>query len=138
MEITSKSYLSLFGKIPGFHHLISTIRSREISATIILQSMSQLISVYKDDADTIIDCCDTLIFLGGKSTKTTKAISEMIGKATIDVRNVNESKGQNGSFSINNQNQARDLIDPAEVGRIARSECIIFHLSKSFWIKRFI
>lgn len=127
------------GKIPGFHHLISTIRSRDISAMIILQSISQINSVYKDDAETIIDCCDTLLFLGGKSTKTTKAISEMIGKSTIDNQNINESRGQTGSYSLNNQVLARDLIDPAEVGRLGRKECLVLISgSKPFRSKKYI
>lgn len=113
------------GKIPNFEKLISTIRSREISATIILQSLSQLNSIYKEDAETIIDCCDSFVFLGGKSTKTTKSISEMIGKTTIDNQNINESRGQNGSYSINNQILGRDLIDAAEIGRLKRKECLV-------------
>lgn len=113
------------GKIPNFEKLISTIRSREISATIILQSLSQLNSIYKEDAETIIDCCDTLLFLGGKSTKTTKSISEMIGKTTIDNQNVNETKGQNASYSLNNQVLGRDLIDASEIGRLRREECLV-------------
>jgi len=113
------------GKIPNFEKLISTIRSREISASVILQSQSQLQSIYKDDAETIIDCCDTLLFLGGKSTKTNKNMSEMIGKTTIDNTNINESKGQTGSYSLNNQILGRDLIDASEVGRLKRSECLV-------------
>lgn len=113
------------GKIPNFHNLISTIRSRGISATIFLQSMNQLGSTYKDDAETIIDCCDTVLFLGGKSTKTTKQIAEMIGKTTIDNSNIQESKGQNGNYSINYQKLGRDLIDPAEIGRLKRSQCLV-------------
>ncbi|WP_435924229.1 VirD4-like conjugal transfer protein, CD1115 family [Paenibacillus sp. DYY-L-2] len=113
------------GKIPNFEKLISTIRSRNISATIILQSQSQLTSIYKEDADTITDCCDTLVFLGGKSSKTTKSISEMIGKTTIDNQNVNETKGQNASYSLNNQVMGRDLIDASEIGRLRRDECIV-------------
>lgn len=113
------------GKIPNFEKLISTIRSREISASVILQSQSQLQSIYKDDAETIIDCCDTLLFLGGKSTKTNKSMSEMIGKTTIDNTNVNETKGQTGSYSLNNQILGRDLIDASEVGRLKRSECLV-------------
>lgn len=113
------------GKIPNFEKLISTIRSREISATIILQSQSQLNSIYKEDADTIMDCCDTLVFLGGKSAKTTKNISEMIGKTTIDNQNVNVTKGQNGSYSLNNQVLGRDLIDASEIARLRRDECIV-------------
>jgi len=113
------------GKIPDFHQLISTIRSRHISAMIILQSLSQIQSVYKDNAETIIDCCDTFVFLGGKSAKTTKQISEMIGKTTIDNQNISESRGQSGSFSMQNQVLGRDLIDASEVSRLKRSECIV-------------
>ena len=113
------------GKIPNFEKLISTIRSREISASIILQSLSQLTSVYKDDADTIIDCCDAFVFLGGKSTKTTKSISEMIGKTTIDNQDTSQSKGQSGSYSVSDKVMARDLIDPAEVGKLRRRECLV-------------
>lgn len=116
---------SNIGKIPNFEKLISTIRSREISANIVLQSLSQLQSIYKDDAETIIDCCDTFVFLGGKSTKTTESISKMIGKTTIDNQNINESRGQSGSYSINNQVLGRDLIDPAEIGRLKRKECLV-------------
>jgi len=113
------------GKIPDFHQAISTIRSRGISCVIILQSLTQLKSRYKDDAETIIDCCDTLVFLGGKSTKTTKEIAEMIGKTTIDNQNINENRGQTGSYSLNNQILSRDLIDAAEIGRLGRSECLV-------------
>lgn len=113
------------GKIPNFEKLISTIRSREISASIILQSQSQLQAIYKDDAETIIDCCDSLVFLGGKSTKTNENMSKMIGKTTIDNMNVNESKGQTGSYSMNYQILGRDLIDASEVGRLKRTECLV-------------
>lgn len=113
------------GKIPGFHQLISTIRSRKISAMIILQSLSQIKSIYKDDFETIIDNCDTFVFLGGKSTSTTEQIARMIGKTTIDTQNISESKGNNPNYSLNNSNIARDLIDPAEIGKIGRNECIV-------------
>lgn len=113
------------GKIPDFERLITTIRSRGISCMIILQSLTQISAAYKDNAETIIDGCDTFVFLGGKSTKTTKQISEMIGKETIDTRNVNESRGASGSWSLQNNTQARDLIDPAEIGRLKRSECLV-------------
>lgn len=113
------------GKVPDFQRLISTIRSRNISCMIILQSLTQIASIYKDDAETIIDCCDTFIFLGGKSTKTTKQISEMIGKTTIDAQNVNESRGQTGSYSLNNSILGRDLIDASEIGRLKRTQCLV-------------
>ena len=113
------------GKVPDFQKLISTIRSRNISCMIILQSLTQLSSIYKDDAETIIDCCDTFVFLGGKSTKTTKQISEMIGKTTIDNQSINESRGQTGSYSMQNTVLGRDLIDPAEIGRLKRKQCLV-------------
>lgn len=113
------------GKIPNFENLISTIRSRRISACPVLQSQAQLKAVYKDNAETIIDCCDTLVFLGGKSTVTNKNLSEMMGKATIDNRNINETKGEHGSFQMQNQSLGRDLLDPAEIGKMKRSQCIV-------------
>ena len=92
---------------------------------IILQSLMQLNSLYKDDSEIIIDCCDTLVFLGGKSIKTTKQISEMIGKTTIDTRQINETKGQNGSISLQNGILGRDLIDASEISRLKRNECLV-------------
>ena len=113
------------GKIPDFERLISTIRSRGISCSIILQSMTQLKSQYKDDAETIIDCCDTVIFLGGKSTATTEQLSKMIGKETIDSQSISENRGSNGSSTLQNNILQRDLIDPAEIGRLSRNECLV-------------
>lgn len=113
------------GKIPDFQILISTIRSRGISVMIFLQSLSQLDAQYKDNAEIILDNCDTLVFLGGKSTKTTEQISKMIGKTTIDTQNTSETKGQSGSYSMQNQILGRDLIDPAEIARLKRSDCIV-------------
>ena len=82
---TPEAYLSLFGQIPNFDKLIATIRSREISASIILQSQSQLKTIYKDAADTIVGNCDSTLFLGGKEKSTLKEISELLGKETIDL-----------------------------------------------------
>jgi type IV secretion system protein VirD4 len=113
------------GKIPDFQRLISTVRSRNISCMIILQSLTQLSTVYKDHAETVIDCCDTLVFLGGKSVKTTKQVSEMIGKTTVDTQNTSESRGQTGSYSLNRAILGRDLIDPSEIGRLKRRECLV-------------
>ena len=84
-EMISKNYLSLFGQIPNFDKLIATIRSREISASIILQAKSQLKAIYKDNADTIEGNCDTTLFLGGKEKSTLKEISESLGKETIEI-----------------------------------------------------
>lgn len=113
------------GKIPDFERLISTIRSRNISCMIILQSLAQIASAYKDDAETILDCCDTMVFLGGKSTKTTKQIAEMMGKTTIDTQNVNESRGQTGGYSLQNNTLGRDLMDSAEIGKLERTQCLV-------------
>lgn len=113
------------GKIPNFEHLISTVRSRNISCMLGLQSLAQLQTVYKDAADGIIDNCDTLVFLGGKSTKTTKQISEMVGKTTIDTRHTSENKGKQGSVSTQYNTLARDLIDPSEIARLGRKECLV-------------
>lgn len=113
------------GKIPNFDQLISTIRSRNISCMIILQSLTQLSSVYKDNAETIIDCCDSFVFLGGKSVKTTETVAKQIGKTTIDGENYNENRGQNGGYSIQSNILGRDLIDPAEISRLKRSECLV-------------
>ncbi len=113
------------GKVPDFQRLISTIRSRNISCMIILQSLTQIKSIYKDDAETIVDCCDTFVFLGGKSTQTTKQIAEMIGKTTIDSQSISESRGQTGSYSMQNQILGRDLIDPSEISRLKRTQCLV-------------
>lgn len=113
------------GKIPGFQHLISTIRSRSISCMLGLQSLAQLQAVYKDDADGIVDSCDTILFLGGKSSKTARQLSELIGKATVDTKNASEHKGQYGNYGLQNNTLARDLIDPSEIGRLGRSECLV-------------
>ena len=113
------------GKIPEFDKLISTIRSRNISCSIILQSLTQLDKDYKDNAETIIDCCDTVVFLGGKSTKTTEQLSKMIGKTTIDSQSINENRGSNSSSSLQNNILQRDLIDPSEIGRLKRTECLV-------------
>ena len=89
-----EAYLSLFGQIPKFDKLIATIRSREISASIILQSQSQLKTIYKDAAETILGICDTMLFLGGKESSTLKEISETLGKETIDLYNTSDTRGR--------------------------------------------
>ena len=97
------------GEIPQFEKLIATIRSREISASIILQAKSQLKAIYKDNADTIEGNCDTTLFLGGKEKSTLKEISESLGKETIDTKTSSQSKGRNGSYSQNFQQTGRDM-----------------------------
>ena len=97
------------GQIPNFEKLIATIRSREISASIILQAQSQLKSIYKDNADTITGNCDTLLFLGGKEKTTLKEMEELLGKETIDTYNTGESRGREVSHSLNYQKLGKSL-----------------------------
>jgi type IV secretion system protein VirD4 len=113
------------GHIPDFQVYIATMRGREISVNVVLQNLSQLKDAYKDSWETITGNCDTLLFLGGKEQSTLKYISEMIGKATVDNRNITESKGQTGGYSLNHQILGRDLITPSEVGLLADKECIL-------------
>ena len=96
------------GQIPKFEKLIATIRSREISASIILQSQSQLKAIYKDNADTIVGNCDTTLFLGGKEKTTLKEISEILGKETIDSFNTSETRGRELSHGLNYQKLGKD------------------------------
>lgn len=113
------------GTIPQIEETIAVTRSRNIGITIILQSMSQLESKYDKKAQTIVDCCDTTLFLGGKSNSTNKEIAEMIGKQTINQMTYNESTGQSSSASKNMQIQGRDLIDAAEIAKMSRRKAIV-------------
>ena len=97
------------GQIPNFDKLIATIRSREISASIILQSQSQLKAIYRDNADTIVGNCDTMLFLGGKEKSTLKEISEILGKETIDSFNTSENRGKEISHGLNYQKLGKDM-----------------------------
>lgn len=106
---TPEAYLSLFGQIPKFEKLIATIRSREISASIILQSKSQLKAIYKDNADTIEGNCDTTLFLGGKEKTTLKEIAEILGKETIDLYNTSDTRGSQRSYGMNYQKTGKDM-----------------------------
>lgn len=106
---TPEAYLSLFGQIPKFEKLIATIRSREISASIILQSKSQLKAIYKDNADTIEGNCDTTLFLGGKEKTTLKEMAEILGKETIDLYNTSDTRGQSRSYGLNYQKTGKDM-----------------------------
>ena len=99
------------GQIPNFDKLIATIRSREISASIILQSQSQLKTIYKDAADTIVGNCDSTLFLGGKEKSTLKEISELLGKETIDLYNQSENRGSQVSHGLSYQKLGKDLPD---------------------------
>lgn len=113
------------GLIPQFEKLIATIRSREISASIILQSQSQLKALYKDNADTIVGNCDTTLFLGGKEKSTLKEISEMLGKETIDDFDTSESRGQSQSTSVNHKKLGRELMTQDELGVMDGGKCIM-------------
>ena len=97
------------GQIPKFDKLIATIRSREISASIILQFQSQLKTIYKDAAETITGNCDTMLFLGGKESTTLKEISETLGKETIDLYNTSDTRGQSRSYGLNYQKTGKDM-----------------------------
>lgn len=113
------------GKLPDIEQTIAVVRSRNIFMSIILQSLSQLEERYGDSAATIIDCCDTTVFLGGKSTKTNKELAEMMGKETISQITWNQTKGQNPSYTKNEQTSGRDLLDAAEIGKIRRSNALV-------------
>lgn len=96
-------------KIPNFQHLISVIRSREISAHIVVQTQSQLKAVYKDHAETIIGNCSCVLFLGGKERSTLKEISETLGKETIDLYNTSDTRGSQRSMGVNYQKLGKDV-----------------------------
>ena len=113
------------GQIPKFDKLIATIRSREISASIILQSQSQLKSIYKDAAETIICNCDTTLFLGGKESSTLKEISETLGKETIDLFNTSDTRGQSRSYGLNYQKTGKELMSKDELAVMDGGKCIL-------------
>ena len=113
------------GQIPKFEKLIATIRSREISASIILQSQSQLKAIYKDNADTIVGNCDSTLFLGGKEKTTLKEISEILGKETIDSFNTGENRGREISHSLNYQKLGKDLMTQDEIAVMDGGKCIL-------------
>ena len=113
------------GKLPDIEKAVAVIRSRNISMSIGLQSLSQLKSKYDDDAAVIVDCCDTTLFLGGKSTETVKEISEIVGKQTVGTVTWNESRGSMPSSTRNWNTLERDLIQAAEVAKLSRDEAIV-------------
>ena len=116
---------SNIGQIPKFEKLIATIRSREISACVILQAQSQLKSIYKDNADTIVGNCDTMLFLGGKEKNTLKDLSEILGKETIDLYNTGESRGKETSHSLNYQKTGKELMSMDELSVMDGNKCIL-------------
>ncbi len=112
------------GLIPKFENLIATIRSREISASIILQAQSQLKAIYKDNADTIVGNCDSTLFLGGKEKTTLKELSETLGKETIDLYNTSETRSNSNSYGLNYQKTGKDLMSQDEITVMDGSKCI--------------
>ena len=113
------------GQIPKFDKLIATIRSREISASIILQSQSQLKTIYRDSAETIVGNCDTMLFLGGKEGSTLKEISETLGKETIDLYNTSDTRGQSRSYGLNYQKTGKELMSRDELAVMPGDKCIL-------------
>ena len=113
------------GQIPKFEKLIATIRSREISACIILQAQSQLKAIYKDNADTIIGNCDTTLFLGGKEKSTLKELSETLGKETIDMYNTSETRSNQNSYGTNYQKLGKELMSQDELSVMDGGKCIL-------------
>ena len=113
------------GQIPKFEKLIATIRSREISASIILQSKSQLKAIYKDNADTIEGNCDTTLFLGGKEKTTLKEIAEILGKETIDLYNTSDTRGSQRSYGMNYQKTGKELMSQDEIAVMDGGKCIL-------------
>lgn len=113
------------GYIPDFENRIATMRSREISCTIILQNLAQLETMYKDSWKTIVGNCDSFLFLGSKELSTLEYVSKELGKETIDTRNINLNKGRQGSQSYNYGIHGRELMTPDEIGRMPDDDCIL-------------
>ena len=113
------------GQIPKLEKLVATIRSREISACLVLQAQSQLKAIYKDNADTIIGNMDTSIFLGGKEPTTLKELAAALGKETVDTYNTGESRGRETSHSLNYQKLGRELMSQDELAVMDGGKCIL-------------
>ena len=113
------------GQIPKLEKLMATIRSREISACLVLQAQSQLKALYKDNCDTIIGNCDSSIFLGGKEPTTLKELSAALGKETIDTFNTGESRGREVSHSLNYQKLGKELMSQDELAVLNGGKCIL-------------
>lgn len=127
------------GRIPNFDRLIATIRSRGVSVSVILQTIAQLKAMYKDSWETIAGNCDSTLFLGGDEPSTTEWVSKILGKETIDTRTTSESKGVNGSWTVNHQRAGRELLTPDELGHLDNDRCIYLlrglhpFLSRKVW-----
>ena len=111
--------------IPNLQRLISVFRSREISACLVVQAQSQLKAIYKDNADTIIGNCDSMIFLGGKEKSTLKEISEVLGKETIDMYNTSETRSNQNSYGLNYQKLGKELMSQDELAVMDGGKCIL-------------
>ena len=123
---TPEAYLSLFALPDDFERILATMRSREISVSIIIQNMAQLKAMFKDSWENITGNCDTLLYLGGNEQSTHKYISELLGKSTIDTRTHGQSKGRNGSWSTNFQQTGRELMAPDEVRLLDNKQALLF------------
>ena len=113
------------GQIPNLEKLMATIRSREISACLVLQAQSQLKALYKDNADTIIGNCDSRLFLGGSEPSTLKELSQSLGKETIDTYSTGESRGRETSHSLNYQKLGRELMSVDDLATLDGGKCIL-------------
>ena len=113
------------GQIPRLEKLVATIRSREISACLVLQAQSQLKAIYKDNADTIVGNCDSMLFLGGKERTTLKELAETLGRETIDTYNTGESRGREVSHSLNYQKLGKELMAVDELATMSGNKCIL-------------
>ena len=126
LQLFLDEFANCIGKIPEFEKTIAVIRSQNINAWVILQSLAQLDALYgKDTSQVIQDCCDWTVFLGGKSTATAKTLSESMGKATIKGKSNTTNKGGQGSYSIQVSGLGRELLDPAEISRLPRRKCLV-------------
>lgn len=112
------------GRIPNFDKLVATIRSRKVSVSIILQTIAQLKTMYKDSWETIVGNCDSVLFLGGNEQSTTEWLSKLLGKETIDIRTTSDSKGVSGSHTTNYQRTGRELLTPDELAQLDNDKCI--------------
>lgn len=112
-------------KIPNWEHLVSVIRSRNISAHIVLQTFSQLKGMYKDNAETVAGCCSTMLFLGGKEESSLKMVSGLLGKETIDTMNESDSRGAQRTYGLNYQRLGKELMSVDELAVMPSSRCIV-------------
>lgn len=124
-EITSKNYLSLFGKIPDFEMVLATMRKFELSAVIILQNITQLKRLYEKGWEELPGNCDTMIYLGGKDQFTNEYIMKELGKETIDTLAINKTKSRQGSTSYNDGIMGRELMQLNELSTMDNNDCIV-------------